>query len=173
MVSTGSHGASKTARCFWLTFGVAIWLALPLVACGKSDESNITRPTTAGTGAAAGDDGEGGAGATTTTAGTTTGGTVAEEPCMKGDLDCDGNTPRECNNRGQWIPQEPCGGETKVCSKGTCFAYRLTNAGIDTFGVRPAEGDIVLKEQTLSAAPKVCGRIGDDKTDTCVTGGIR
>lgn len=173
MVSTGSHGASKTARVFLRTFGIAIWLGLPLVACGKSDESNIKRPTTAGTGAAAGDDGEAGTGATVTMAGTTTGGTAAEEPCVKGDLDCDGNTPRECNNRGEWIPKEPCGGETKVCSKGECFAYRLSNAGIDTFGVRPAEGDIVLKEQTLSAAPKVCGRIGDDKTDTCVTGGIR
>jgi hypothetical protein len=47
----------------------------------------------------------------------------------------------------------------------------LLNAGIDSFGVRPAEGQIVLKEQTLSAAPRSCGDVKGEQI--CVTGGVR
>jgi len=88
--------------------------------------------------------------------------------CTEGRLRCDGDTPTLCKN-GEWVPQTPCGGTAKVCTgEGVCAAYRLLSGGIDALGKRPAEtGNYVLKEQTLSAAPRVCG------TDYCVTGGLR
>jgi hypothetical protein len=95
-------------------------------------------------------------------------------PCKAGRMRCEGNTPQTCDEEGNWVPGKACGGTTKVCTgEGVCAAYRLVNAGIDTFGVRPAEPvkgtSIVLKEQTLSRSARTCKA---DKS-ICVTGGIR
>jgi hypothetical protein len=81
---------------------------------------------------------------------------------------CSGNTPQLCK-KGVWVDQAACGGATKVCTgEGVCAAFRLLSGGIGTFGVRPAEsGGYVLKEQSLSAAPRACNE------DFCVTGGIQ
>ncbi len=64
------------------------------------------------------------------------------EPCSDGDKQCggkDGNTPQTCDAHGTWqdSPDGPCAGSTPVCAgQGTCAAYRLVNAGIDSLGVR-------------------------------------
>ena len=95
-------------------------------------------------------------------------------PCETGDRQCDGNTPQVCK-KGVWQDEPECGGTKKVCiGEGICAPYRLLNAGIDSFGLRPAEpipgAAFVLKEQTLSAAPRVCATTGKK---FCITGGIR
>lgn len=155
---------------------IALLGSVSVAACGDSGKSNISRPDTAGksTGAEGGEGAttNGGSGAASGSGGS--GGTTAMvEPCVKGDRSCNGNVPRECNSKGEWVDETECGGVNKVCTgMGVCVPYRLLNAGIDTFGPRPAEQkDIVLKEQTLSAAPKACGKV-QGKT-YCVTGGVR
>jgi hypothetical protein len=144
------------------------------LACSGTDEVKIKRSATAGSGGDAGEGPSSNGGSSAGKGGTDVGaaGTEPVAPCDKGDRSCEGNTPRECNGKGEWVLEEPCGGATKVCTgKGECVPYRLLNAGIDSFGVRPAEGEIVLKEQTLSAAPKSCGKVAGQ--NICVTGGIR
>lgn len=88
--------------------------------------------------------------------------------CEEDARQCSGNTPQLCED-GVWVDQAACGGATKVCTgEGVCAAFRLLSGGIGTFGVRPAEsGGYVLKEQSLSAAPRACN------DDFCVTGGIQ
>jgi hypothetical protein len=99
---------------------------------------------------------------------TGSGGDVGAAPCEDGDRDCSGNIPRQCDD-GEWIEEDECAGTNKVCTgKGVCSPFRLLAAGIDTFGIRPAEtAQYVLKEQTLSAVQRVC------KGDYCITGSVR
>lgn len=87
--------------------------------------------------------------------------------CDEGTRQCSGDTPQLCEG-GAWVDQAACGGTTKVCTgEGVCASFRLLGGGIGTFGPRPAEsGNYVLKEQTLSAAPRACN------SDFCVTGGL-
>lgn len=155
----------RTACVALLVGGIAL-------ACGDAEDANIKR-NTAGSGGDAGDgpDAGGGTGATGNTG--QGGAAEPEPPCEPGERGCDGNTPRQCNDRNEWVLEEKeCGGDTKVCTgKGECVPYRLLNAGIDSFGVRPPEGAIVLKEQTLSAAIRSCGAVRNRQI--CVTGGVR
>jgi hypothetical protein len=150
-------------------------------ACGVSDAGGKGKTSKGGTGsggegptgATSGKGGNAGTGNVGNAAGsgdTSPGGQPAEVvPCKEGRGRCDGNTPQTCNADGVWENGKACGGTTKVCTgEGVCAAYRLVNAGIDSFGVRPAEGKIILKEQTLTAAPRSCNAKG-----LCVTGGIR
>ena len=183
MVTTQKGNSSGRGVARWFKAGCLALLAGGLVVGCGSDDVNTTRTPTAGTG---GDAGEGsvtpgagtgatGTGATGGTNVTPQGGAGEPEPdptCEPGERGCDGNFPRECNNKNEWVLEEECGGATKVCAgEGECVAYRLLNAGIDSFGVRPAEGAIVLKEQTLSAAPRSCGTVKGK--EICVTGGVR
>ena len=87
--------------------------------------------------------------------------------CDEGTRQCSGDTPQLCQD-GAWVDQTACGGTTKVCTgEGVCASFRLLSGGIGTFGPRPAEsGNYVLKEQSLSAAPRACN------DDFCVTGGL-
>jgi hypothetical protein len=92
--------------------------------------------------------------------------------CKPGKRQCDGNQPQLCNDESEWENLEECSGATKVCTgEGVCSAYRLVNSGIDSFGMRPEEtAGLILKEQTLAAAVRICGT----KTPIiCVTGGVR
>lgn len=170
--------SGKGSRFVWIARAgvVALLGSIATTACGDAGDANVNRPTAgAGGEGATGNTGNTGNVAGTGNTGNTgnTGGTgEPEPPCEPGERGCDGNTPRECNNDNEWVLEEKCGGATKVCAgEGECVPYRLLNAGIDSFGVRPAEGAIVLKEQTLSAAPKSCGTVGGEMV--CVTGGIR
>jgi hypothetical protein len=99
----------------------------------------------------------------------------ASEPagvCRQGDRSCDGNTPRECDvGGGEWVQEDPCRGATVCTGKGKCSPYRLLDAGIGSFGVRPEAGKIVLKQQTLSVTSRSCGNAAEQTI--CVTGGIR
>jgi hypothetical protein len=88
--------------------------------------------------------------------------------CPRGQMRCSGNTPQTCNGSGEWVSGTECAGKTVCTGAGVCAAYRLVNAGIDGLGVRPAEKTPILKEQTLSSAPRRCGASG-----ICVTGGIK
>ena len=144
-------------------------------ACGVSDVSTTkTPPSNGGEGNTGGTGNTGGEGIVAGSAGD-----PIAMPCREGRKRCGGpgnNTPQTCDADGAWQDGQACGGLTKVCTgEGVCAAYRLLNAGIDTFGVRTvepaAEGLPVLKEQTLSAAPRSCGTVKGQQI--CVTGGIR
>lgn len=167
-------------RCSSEFWGVALALVVAgqlTLACEDAKPIEIDR-SKAGSGGQAGDgSGAEGGDAPNPSGGTNMtpqGGAGEPEPCVHGERGCaEGNHPQECNARGEWVLDEnPCGGDTKVCTgQGVCVPYRLLNAGIDSFGVRLAEGQIVLKEQTLSAAPRSCGDVKGQ--EICVTGGVR
>jgi hypothetical protein len=172
MVARESIRFSRVVRELFRVGCLALLASTAVAACGDSEDANIKRTPKAGSG------GDAGEGNDTPTGGgdqLPQGGSGEPEPplpCEPGERGCDGNTPRECNSRNEWVLEEQCGGSTKVCSgEGVCVPYRLLNAGIDSFGVRPAEGAIVLKEQTLSAAPRTCGMVAG--REICVTGGVR
>ena len=88
--------------------------------------------------------------------------------CDDGTARCQGNTPQSCQG-GDWVDGQACGGATPACTgAGVCAAFVFTHGGIEPFGARSAEGpDFVLKEQSLSASPRVCG------AEFCVTGAIQ
>lgn len=77
--------------------------------------------------------------------------------CMESMRRCAADTPQVCQG-GEWVSEEPCTGTTKACTgAGVCAAFRLTQGGLDSFNQRPAEkASYVLKQQSLSAAPRVC-----------------
>jgi len=181
-IQLASRSTNATIRLVSLAVPLLLLGITATSACGVSDD-NAKGKTDKG-----GSSGSGGSGNTGNVAGTgATGnaagmdvaggaGPVTPAPCKEGKKQCggaDGNTPQTCDADGVWQDGEACGGTTKVCTgEGVCAAYRLVNAGIDSFGVRPAEpvakGVPILKEQTLSAAPRTCNKAG-----LCVTGGIR
>ena len=84
--------------------------------------------------------------------------------CMESMRRCDASTPQVCEG-GEWVSQEPCAGATKACTgAGVCAAFKLRQGGLDAFGKRPTETPShVLKQQSLSAAPRACG------TKFCIT----
>lgn len=137
-------------------------------ACGGVEDRDTTKSNKGGTGGGGTVDNMGATGGDTDVP---IGGAAPKPtPCKEGRMRCEANTPQTCDDEGNWVSGKACGGTTKVCTgDGVCAAYRLVNAGIDSFGVRPPEGAIVLKSQTLSASPRTCNA---DKT-LCVTGGIR
>lgn len=145
-------------------------------ACGGVEDRDTKKSNKGGTGGVDASSNGGGAGGATGGDGDVPAAGTAPipVPCKEGRMRCDGNTPQTCDDEGNWVSGKACGGTTKVCiGEGVCAAYRLVNAGIDSFGVRPAEPvkgtTIVLKEQTLSRSPRACKA---DKS-ICVTGGIR
>lgn len=165
--------------------GVCLLLvSFSAAACGGVEDRDLKKSNKGGTGGV-GASSNGGA-TDSATGGATDGATGGDGdvpaagaapipvPCKEGRMRCEGNTPQTCDDEGNWVSGKACGGTTKVCTgEGVCAAYRLVNAGIDSFGVRPAEPvkgtTIVLKEQTLSRSPRACKA---DKS-ICVTGGIR
>jgi hypothetical protein len=135
---------------------------------GSGNEGNTN--TEGGSGDGANEPGVGGASPSAGSGGT--GGTAPVPDCKPGKMQCKGNQPQLCNDDEEWEDAKPCTGATKVCTgEGICSAYRLVNAGIDSFGMRPAETPgLILKEQTLSVAPRVCGT---KEPIICISGGIR
>jgi hypothetical protein len=126
----------------------SLWWALLslVVACSGADRNF------------AGGSGSGGGGAGSESGGTAgTSGSTGPMRCMESMRRCDANTPQVCE-AGKWVSEEPCAGATKACTgAGVCAAFRLTQGGLDAFNQRPAEKpSLVLKQQSLSAAPRVC-----------------
>lgn len=159
--------------------GVALLLAAAAtLACGGVSDvkTKHTEGTAGSSGAAGAPDtadtaGTAGTAGADATAGSSSGGTNADRVCDPGERRCDGDTPEVCK-ADAWIPEEPCDAATQACSgAGVCAAFRLVDAGIGTFGQRPAEpvagAKLILKSQTLSAAPRACS------TKLCITGDLR
>lgn len=104
-------------------------------------------------------------------AGSGAGGADTDGVCAAGERGCNGDTPQVCQ-AGVWIAEAPCDATTQACTgAGICAAFRLTDSGIGTFGARPAEpiagAKLILKLQTLTAAPRVCN------SELCITGDLR
>jgi hypothetical protein len=88
--------------------------------------------------------------------------------CDDGAARCQGNTPQICEG-GEWIDGSQCEGAAPVCTgAGVCAAFVFRPGGLEPLGARSAEGpDFVLKEQSLSAAPRLCN------ARFCLTGGVQ
>jgi len=174
MVNSLDTLTSRKRAPLFSTLGLLLLVCgVSAAACGGVNDVNTGKSNKGGAGSGGGGNAAG-TGATSTGGDTTTPGGAGNDPtpCKEGATQCaaDGITVQTCNADATWEDTETCGGVKKVCTgKGVCAAYRLVNAGIDSFGVRPAEGPMyILKEQTLSAAPRTCNKAG-----LCVTGGIR
>jgi len=87
--------------------------------------------------------------------------------CEENARRCEGNTPQRCQE-GDWTDDAPCSGETRACTgAGVCAAFVLRSGGLDSFSARPGESErFVLKDQSLSRAPRVCG------SKFCVTASV-
>ena len=177
MVTNQATFRAKRAPRLWPSALLLLLGGLLAAACGGVNDVGTGKTNKAGSGGGGSD----GTGDVDTSGGTPDMGTgTGGEPtmpmptlCREGKQQCSGNTPQTCNADGEWEDGEACTGATKVCTgDGVCAAYRLVNAGIDSFGARPAEpvagSTLILKEQTLSANPRTCSKSG-----RCVTGGIR
>jgi hypothetical protein len=106
----------------------------------------------------------GGAGATAS------GGAATDGACEAGSRRCAGDTPETCQSGGTWKANDACKVGQACSGAGVCADFRLVQAGIGTFGEQPAApagASLVLKEQTLTAAPRACSN------DFCITGDLR
>ena len=99
------------------------------------------------------------------------GGASADLGCEPASRRCSADTPQACSADGTWADESACPVGQACSGAGVCAVFRLVSAGIGTLGERPAEpvsgATLILKEQTLSAAPRACS----DKL--CITGDLR
>jgi len=134
-----------------------------VAACGGVND--VQTGHTAGSGGSSGSDGSSGSGGITSNGGANTDGV-----CDDGERRCDGEVPQACQS-GKWVPEAACKTSEACSGAGVCAAFRLVGAGIGSFAARPAEpvpgATLILKEQTLSAAPRVCN------DQLCITGDLR
>ena len=152
--SSGAAGASA-----WL-LGALIVAGISSASCAITD-ANHTAATVG-----AGGDGTGGS----AVGAPASGGAGTDGACEAGSRRCAGDTPLTCQSDGTWNAQAACKVDQACSGAGVCAAFRLVQAGIGTFGEQPAGpagAVLVLKEQTLSAAPRACS------TQFCITGDLR
>ena len=162
----------RRSRTSWqrlLGTGIALLVAGAVApACGGVNDVN-TKHSAAGAGNT-GTAGPAGKTGTAGTAGLGAGGANTDGVCQPGERRCDGNTPQACDS-GAWTSEAACDSTEACTGAGVCAAFRLVGAGIGTFGERPAEpvagAKLILKEQTLSAAPRTCA------AKLCITGDLR
>jgi len=162
------HATTRALCSLMLISGLGAALA-----CGDVDKPNVGLAIEAAGGTGGSSDGSGGmgtGGVSGGTVGVSTSGAGGQAPttCKDQSRQCAANIPQLCAGSA-WVDEPECSAGTPVCTgAGICAAFRLVNAGIDAFGVRPAETSMfVLKEQSLSMTPRACD------TKFCVTGGIR
>jgi len=129
--------------------GASLWFCL--AAC--SAERTYDTP------GAGGDDTDGNAGGPSTTDPGKDPDTASNPSCApEGSRRCSGDVPQVCRNQ-DWVSENKCSGATRACTgAGVCAGFKLTHAGIDALGRRETEPGLVLKEQTLSAAPRACSQ---------------
>jgi hypothetical protein len=151
-------------RTLWSWGALLLCAGLSVSACGGVSDVE-TKRSTGGTG------GAGGLGSADSAGnGNRAGAASTDGDCEDGARRCAGDTPQACAE-GKWKSEQACSANEACSGGGVCAAFRLVGAGIGTFGKRPAEpvggGSLILKEQTLSAAPRVCS------TKFCITGDVR
>jgi len=138
----------------WKMLGGSM-LVLLVLACGRDRTYAPSEPV-----------GEAGAGGRLADDPDDAGGT-STEACVEGVRRCSGDVPQACHE-GEWTSEAPCSGATRACTgAGVCAAFKLTHSGLDSLGIATPTPGLVLKEQTLSAAPRACNR------DFCVTASVK
>jgi hypothetical protein len=158
---------AQTPWTWGASLGVLVLSAgLTASACGGVSDVN-TKHSSGGSGGSGGGPASG-AGAAGEASNAGDGNT--DGACEDGERRCDGDVPQACQ-AGVWTSETACAKNEACSGAGVCAAFRLLGAGIGTFGERPAEpvagAALILKEQSLSAAPRVC----NDKF--CITGDVR
>jgi len=145
------------------------WLLRALIAAGISTAgcalTDSSHTAVAG-GAGGADSGVGGSGV----GARASGGAGTDGACEAGSRRCAGDAPQTCRSDGTWKAEAACKVDQACSGAGVCAGFRLVQAGIGTFGEQPAAlagAALVLKEQTLSAAPRACS------TQFCITGDLR
>ena len=141
----------------WSWGALLLCASAMVAACGGVND--VQTGHTAGSG---GDSGSGG--------NPSNGGANTDGVCEDGERRCDGDVPQACQ-ASKWTPETACKVDEACSGAGVCAAFRLVGAGIGSFGERPAEpvagASLILKEQSLSAAPRVCN------DQLCITGDLR
>jgi len=161
MVKDGISGPAAARPQFSWAF---VCGCLALAGCA------ITAPGHDGSGGSSGN-AAGGDGAIAAGGTRAAGGAGADLGCEPGLRRCSADTPQACRSDGTWADEDACPVGQACSGSGVCAAFRLVGAGIGTFAERPANpvagATLMLKEQTLSAAPRAC------TNELCITGDLR
>jgi hypothetical protein len=154
-VSSSGRACAPAWLCALLVGG------LSTVGCAITDAGH---PAVGGDSGVGANNGASGGGASAS------GGAGTDGACEAGSRRCAGDTPQTCQSDGSWQAEAPCKADQACSGAGVCAAFRLVQAGINTFAEQPAPAEgapLVLKEQTLMAAPRACA------TNLCITGDLR
>lgn len=89
--------------------------------------------------------------------------------CSAGTERCEGNSPSRCSADHKWEAKAPCGGETPVCSNGTCAGARVVGSIVTSTDPMPSTGTRLINSG-LVVTPPICGEVKGRQV--CVRGGL-